>query len=301
MTTSIDSIFIRDVSMSLHTTFRIGGPARFFMQATSADEVVAAVAVARTSGCAWRVIGEGSNLLADDGAIDKAIIAFIDTSSPRLTDDDHIVVSGGAPLHTLVRFCEHCSCAGLAKLIGIPGTVGGAIAGHAGAYGVTVAEGLESVRVMDREGTIATVRAKELSFDYRTSRLTHSGEIVLEATYRLPKSDRANITREIDDTLADRRTKHPDYLRWPTAGSYFKNLPPLPGEPRRLAAGKVLDEVDAKKLRVGDAGVWHQHANIVVNYGHATARDVKLLTETMAQRVHERFGIVLEPEVQYLI
>ena len=99
---------------------------------------------------------------------------------------------------------------------------------------------------------------------------------------------------------ADRLAKHPDYTRYPTAGSYFKNLPPRPGETKRQAAGELLEQVGAKDLRQGDAALWHNHTNIVVNYGRATSKDVRDLTDEMANRVRQRFGVTLEPEVTYL-
>jgi UDP-N-acetylmuramate dehydrogenase len=300
MKPQIETVFKSNIPLARHTTLRVGGPVRFFCQAKRAWEVEKAVETAEAHGIKWRVIGEGSNILASDDPIDEAVIAFRDDKPPALDASGRVVVSGGSPLLELVFFCASRGLAGLEKLAGIPGTVGGAIAGNAGAYGNSISEGLESVRILCRDGSVATFTSESLGFNYRSSRLKASGEVVLEATFRLPSESRDELVKAIEESLFDRRAKHPNYKTTPTAGSFFKNLPPPPGEDRRMAAGKLLDEVGAKEIRKGDAGVWHQHANIVVNHGQASARDIKDLADEMSQRVQERFGVTLDPEVTFI-
>lgn len=295
-----DQLFKPNVSLADLTTFRIGGPARAFYTATTAKQCIAAVRAAIDAAVPWRVIGAGSNILATDDPIDRAIIAFIDRTHPARDDDGVVTVSGGTTLGDLVTFCAEQGLTGVENLAGIPGTVAGAVVGNAGAYGTCIADPLTAVRVLSREGEIRTVAKNDLKFEYRWSRLKKIGDVVLEVTFHLQRGDGGSIQAEIDRVMDDRRSKHPDYITHPTAGSFFKNLSPAPGETRRQAAGKFLEDVGAKELRVGDAGPWHDHANIVVNYGAATARDVKNLTRTMACRVFEHFGITLEPEVTFL-
>jgi len=300
MKPQIERVFKSNVPMAEHTTFRIGGPARLFCIANRGWQVERAIESAVQANIPWRVIGEGSNLLVSDAGIDSAVIAFRDDRPPMLDADEHVVVSGGTPLIELVFFTATHGFSGLEKLAGIPGSVGGAIAGNAGAYGTNITEGLQAVTLLCRDGSKITLSPDALDFDYRSSRLKLTGDVVLEARYRLQPGDRKALIRSIHETLIDRMEKHPDYRIFPTVGSFFKNLPPPPGESRRQAAGKLLDEVGAKALRIGDAGLWPKHANIVVNYGNASSDDVKTLTREMAKRVFEKFGITLEPEVTHL-
>lgn len=295
-----DQLFKRNVPLAQNTTFRIGGPASHFCISRTTNELMAAVEAASDAGLTWQVIGEGSNILASDEPIDKAIIAFLGDTSPTFDEAGNIVVSGGTSLSRLVKFCTDRELEGLEALVGIPGTVGGAIAGNAGAYGMTISSRLHRIKLMDRAGMIRFAESHELEFDYRTSCLKASGEVVLEATFRLTHGDGGAIRENIARYWTDRESKHPDYRNVPTAGSFFKNLPPPPGESKRRAAGEYLEQVGAKELRVGDAGLWHKHANIVVNHGHATAKDVLDLTSEMARRVYDRFDITLEREVSYL-
>jgi UDP-N-acetylmuramate dehydrogenase len=295
-----EQLFKPNVPLAHYTTFRIGGPALAFHTATTADECVDAVHAAADAGIPWYVIGTGSNILAGDDPLEMAVVAFTGGPPPRLADGGAVTVSGSTALNDLVSFCAARGLEGLENLAGIPGTVGGAIAGNAGAYGTCIADSLRSVRMLASDGSTKDVEGSDLEFDYRWSRIKRTGEVVLEARFVLSSGDSETLEGEIDRVIADRRGKHPDYTTHATAGSFFKNLPPPPGETRRKAAGALLEQVGAKDLRVGDAGTWHDHANIVVNYGKATSRDVQDLASEMARRVYDRFGIVLEPEVRYL-
>jgi len=287
--------------LAKHTTFRIGGPAHAVYFAQSADAVRIAAEHATRDGIPWRVIGEGSNILANDAPYEGAIIVFKNARLPTLTSKNgEINVSGGTSLNDLICFTIDHGLEGLENLAGIPGTVGGAIVGNAGAYGSNISTGLKTVRLMAQDGTTSTVNASELEFDYRHSRLKRTREVILDAQFKLAAGEKRALKTAADFALAQRKEKHPNYFQVPTAGSFFKNLPPPAGETRRLAAGKLLDQVDAREMQVGHAGVWHKHANIVVNLGRATARDVKDLTQEMADRVKEKFGVDLEPEVTFL-
>jgi UDP-N-acetylmuramate dehydrogenase len=286
--------------LAKYTTFRIGGPAHIVYLAQSADAVQTAAEHAAREGIPWRVIGEGSNILARDTAYEGAIIAFKNAGLPDLTTNGEITVSGGTHLSKLVYFSIGCGFQGLENLAGIPGTVAGAIAGNAGAYGSTISSGLTKVRLMAPDGTISIVPASELEFEYRNSRLKNTREVVLEAYFKLPAGNCRELKAAAQAARVARNEKHPNYYQTPTAGSFFKNLPPPPGKTQRLPAGKLLDEVNARNMRVGFAGLWHKHANIVVNLGRATSQDVKDLTSEMAKRVKEKFGVELEPEVTFL-
>ncbi|MFA5811180.1 MAG: UDP-N-acetylmuramate dehydrogenase [bacterium] len=290
--------FERGVQLSTYTTFRIGGPATAFTIARSSDEVTEAAWKAEGQGLPWHVIGHGSNLLVSDNGFDGAVIVFRDERPPRLNCDGSVTVSGGAALHSLVDFMAINGLSGLENLVGIPGTVGGAICGNAGAYGTAISERLVSVVLLDRMGGMRHAVPEELMFAYRSSTLRVNNEVVLEATFFAEHADPSEIRQAIEERLADRCHKHPDPSRVPTAGSYFKNPPSDNG--RRMPAGQLLEEAGCKDMRVGGAHLWHSHANIIVTDGNATAKDVRNLASEMANRVEERFGLRLMPEVIYL-
>lgn len=299
MNTYIDRLFKNNVELASHTTFRIGGPARWFYAAHTAEDVVNAVHAALECGVPYLVIGEGSNILVSDAGVEKAIIAFRSDTPPH-NEGETVAVSGGAPLDGLVEFCVERGLEGLENLSGIPGTIGGAIAGNAGAYGSCTADMLCSVDLMESCGTRMTAFAADLRFGYRHSSIRERHDVVLAARFRLRRADAVGLRARRMEVLRDRASKHPDYRTYPTAGSFFKNLPPPPGGTRRIAAGGLLEAVGAKDLRVGGAAAWPRHANIVVNWGDATACEVMALAEEMKRRVRERFAIELEREVMYL-
>ncbi|MFH1830564.1 MAG: UDP-N-acetylmuramate dehydrogenase [Pseudomonadota bacterium] len=286
------------VPLSAHTTFKIGGPATAVFEANSAASVIESTWKAKGMGLLWQVIGHGSNILASDQGYDGAIIVFKDEIPPHDDENGTITVSGGYTLKKLIDFMAEKGKGGLENLYGIPGTVGGAIAGNAGAYGSQIADSISSVLIMDRAGNVRKVKRDELEFAYRWSSIKEAGHVVLEATFRTDEKDPTELKRTIDERLADRKRKHPDPKGTNTAGSFFKN--PLGQDGKRISAGKLLEEAGCKELRVGGARLWHTHANIIVADENATAADVRKLANTMATRVSEKYGINLLPEVCYL-
>ena len=291
-------IFRRGVEMAGHTTFRIGGPAVAFYTASTRDEVARATWKAEGMGLPWYVIGHGSNILVSDSGFGGAVIAFKDTSPPRIEPDGSVTTSGGTPLRALVDFYADNGLSGVEDLAGIPGTVGGAIAGNAGAYGTSMGGLVRSALLLDRNGGMSRVGAGEIAFSYRQSSVKERGEVVLEATLLAARRDPATIRARIEERLADRRGKHPDPTVVATAGSYFRN--PVGTDGRRVAAGSLLEDAGCKGLSVGGAGLWQQHANIIVTDGRARSADVLALAENMVEMVNERCDVKLVPEVVYL-
>jgi len=292
------NFFARGEPLSSFTTFRIGGPAAALTKATTADEVVAAAERANAMGLPWRVIGRGSNILVADEGLDAAVIVFQSAEPPQISNDGHVVVSGGFPLAELVSLLALKGLAGLEDLAGIPGTVGGAIAGNAGAYGKAIGNLVGSVRLLGRDGRARELAGHELQFAYRHSVLKETTEAILDATLATSPGDATLLMGTVEMRLADRRAKHPDHLVVPTAGSYFKN--PMSPEGRPIAAGKLLEEAGCKGLRSGGAHQWHKHANIIVTDGNTKAADVLSLAAQMSERVYEHSKIQLSPEVSYL-
>ena len=290
-----------------HTTFRIGGPAEWFAAATTPDTLVAALRVAHALGIPVHLLGGGSNLLVSDDGLPGLTLV---NACARVEFDGAVAhVGAGADYLDLIQRCRDRGLAGLAYAAGIPGTVGGAIVGNAGCYGQDIGARVIECTFATPDGAVVETRpAAWFEFAYRDSRLKRERRVLLSCLLQLEHGDRAAIAREVEEKLEIRRQKHPQWRTEPTAGSYFKNLPPgfqVPGLPhspgtQRIPAGALLDACDCRGLRVGDAMVFARHANILVNAGHATARDVLALAEIMKSRVRDRFGVELEEEVMFL-
>ena len=293
--------------MRFHTTFRIGGAADFFYGARSPERLLAALCAGHESGLPVFLLGGGSNLLVADEGLRGLVVH--NACDAVVFDGCEARVGCGAGFQELIEQCRDRSLAGLEFAAGIPGSVGGAICGNAGCYGQDIGSFVVDCTHATLDGTVVETRpAAWYEFGYRDSRLKRDPRVLLSCRLRLEPGDRAAIQGEIDQKLEIRRAKHPQWRTEPTAGSYFKNLPPgwrMPGAKlspgtQRMAAGQLLDECGCRGLRAGDAMVFPRHANIIVNTGQATARDVLALAEEMKARVRERFGVTLEEEVLFL-
>lgn len=285
-----------DSPLSEYTTIRIGGPARFLCVTRSAEQVVRALLIAQKKQLRCQLLGLGSNVLFSDDGFDGLVIIY--RAEQVEVDGRTIWAEGGATYSRLVELAARHGLAGLSFAAGIPGTVGGALIGNAGAFGHAIGDRLKEAVLISSDGSgRRQVKADDLKLDYRTSALTSTGEVVESLTLELEEGDRTTIWEEIDAHLEHRRTRIPPPTL-PSAGSFFKNLPPdAPGE-YRVAAGKLLDECGCKGLRVGDAQVYENHANIIVNLGHATSKQVMTLAMEMQRRVRDSFDLQLVPEVK---
>ncbi len=298
---------LTDEPMRHHTTFRIGGPADWFVTARTTDVLVRALKLAHELELPVHLVGGGSNLLVSDAGLRGMVIR---NACDRVEFDGTVAfVEGGKDYLEFIGMCRDRSLAGLAYAAGIPGSVGGALYGNAGCYGQDLGSRVIEGTVATLDGaTVETVPASAFEFGYRDTKLKREPRVLLSCLVRLESGDREAIQREMDEKLEIRRVKHPQWRVEPTAGSYFKNLPPgfqVPGLPHspgthRIPAGALLDACDCRGLRVGDAMVFAKHANILVNAGHATARDMLALAEELKARVRSRFGVELEEEVMFL-
>jgi UDP-N-acetylmuramate dehydrogenase len=293
--------------LRLHTSFRIGGPADFYFTARTSDALVQALRAAHEIGLPVFLLGGGSNLLVSDRGFRGLVVR--NACEAIEFDGTAVHVGCGADFLELIYQCRDQGLAGLEFAAGIPGSVGGAIAGNAGCYGLDIgALVIECTHVTLEGARVETCPASWYQFAYRDSRLKREPRALLSCLLQLTKGDRGEIQKVIDEKLEIRRVKHPQWRIEPTAGSYFKNLPPdwqMPGArhspgTHRVPAGQLLDECDCRGLRVGDAMVFPKHANIIVNAGQATAREVLELAAIMKARVRERFGVTLEEEVMFL-
>ena len=280
------------------TTFRLGGACREVITTDDRAKTAEAIRAWNAAGIPWRVMGGGSNLLVADAGIPEAVLR-IHTGVPSCRREDGLIcISAGTALDELSRFAAQEGLAGFGFAAGIPGTVGGGLSGNAGAFGAQLGDGLEKVEVLTRAGEAKVIPRGELEFGYRCSSLQQTGEIIVRAWFRTASGDSADLRAQRAEILAVRREKHPDWRALPTAGSFFKNLPPAVAGGHRRAAGKFLEEAGVKSMREGGAYVFPKHANIVIAGPGAKAKDVAILTARMAATVREKFGFELEPEVR---
>jgi len=292
---AIGSTLSENVPLSALSSFGIGGPADLFFEARTEGELGSAVALAAAERYPFYVIGGGNNLLFDDAGYRGLIIR--NRLEGLAKGDGKLTVLSGTGLPCVLREALEASFSGLEFLAGIPGTLGGAVYGNAGAYGWSVGDVLETATVLGPGGERKTLSREELGFGYRDSALKRGGGIVLSATLLCPPGDSRESEKKIREILEKRRTKHPP-LGTACAGSYFKNSCSATGA--RIAAGRLLELSGARGLAVGDAAVYEGHCNFIVNRGNARSSEVLALAEDLKEKVSRMFGVRLEEEVIYL-
>ena len=291
--------------LARYTRFEIGGPARMLANVSSVEALAEALRLAKTSGTPHAIIGGGTNLIVDDAGFPGVVLRYV--SSAIEIDGARVRVEAGASLQDLVDKTVDAGLKGLETMTGIPGWVGGAIYGNAGAYGRSIQESIESVRVFDGSKT-CELSSDKLSYSYRSSIFKSFKDwVVLDATLQLEKADAAELRATADGILKIRNEKYPPTMK--CAGSIFKNLlladlPPGLAIPEKVVReGKVpsayfLEGAGAKGLSIGGLRVADYHANLIYNEGGGTARDLWHLIETLKVGVWEKFGVRLEEEVQ---
>ena len=287
----------RRVSLSRHSSFQVGGPADYFFSARSMKELVSCLEFVRERSLPYYIIGSGTNMLFDDSGFRGLILKNEVQGISCLESEGRIVALAGTPLSDLVAFALENGLEGIEFAVGIPGTIGGAVYGNAGAWGLSVGQVLEEAVVLDETGKEFRAGKSFFEFGYRDSILKRRHLPLLKAVFRLRKGDRGRIRARMDEHLAKRRSPCPS-PSMAYAGSYFKN-PVLP-DGTRIAAGQLLEKVGAKELRKGGAAVYAGPANFSLYCGGATAEDLRALARTMKARVKREFGIELEEEVIYL-
>jgi UDP-N-acetylmuramate dehydrogenase len=299
----------RNEPLSRHTRFGIGGPAAIFAETDSEETFAQALGTARQSGVPVAIAGGGSNLVVADSGVDGMVLRYrasrIDAAGTRVR------AGSGADLQGLVDFTVDSGLEGMETMTGIPGWVGGAIYGNAGAYGHSISESVLSVRIFDGTG-MRSIEKAECEFAYRDSVFKRRKDwIVLSAEFEFRDGDAAGLRRTADEIRRIRDAKYPPSLR--CAGSIFKNclLAEIPaGAAAQVPAnvvreGKIpsawfLEQVGAKGIRRGDIQVATYHANLIYNDGEGKASDLRALIADLKARVEARFGLELEEEVQFL-
>lgn len=283
------------------TTFRLGGPCRGLVSCDHPDRLPDIWKHFTASGERAVVIGEGSNLLVSDRGVDAWVIRFV-SETPRIERaGDVLTVSGCTRLEDLAAWSAREGIADFVTCAGIPGTVGAAVAGNAGAYGEQITDTLRDVTVMDAAGRVRVRARPDIRLAYRHSDLPEKGQIALTCRFNVRCAPTEDLMRRRDAIMRERRNKHPDWRVTPCAGSFFKNVEPTSKAERRRAAGWFLEQVGAKNMCVGGAAVFPKHANIIVKRdASCRADDVRRLSDMMAAAVKEQFGIALEREVRMM-
>lgn len=297
--------------MSQATTLQIGGPAKDFQVAKTESELIKII-MANQDLPAGRqdflVIGGGSNLLVSDKGVNKLIIKNEIVSTEQ--NGNKVIVSAGNILQDLVDYTIQYDLSGLQKLTGIPGTVGGAVYGNAGAYGQTISDHLIEVKAFDGEKIIILTK-EQCQFGYRDSGFKKNRQTILEITFLLEEGKSQILASEASDILSKRLIKYPKGIKCP--GSFFKNLvaddlpkeilqkiPPDKITYGKISAGYLLETVGAQGKVLDGIEIASYHANLFVNKGNGTAKAFYDLAKKYAEKVKEKFGITLEPEVQLI-
>ena len=299
----------RDAPLSAYTRFAIGGPADIYAETESVESFIQALAVARASGRDYMVMGGGTNLIVSDLGFRGIMLRFV--ARRILAAGDRVQCDAGAVLQDLVDFSIERGLQGLETLAGIPGSVGAAVYGNAGAYGHSISERVRQVRFFDGERVRVCDNAG-CEFHYRESVFKrHKDWIVFSTELRLTPADAGALRQTADDIIKVRNEKFPVTMK--CAGSIFKNfllaeLPPAVAAavPKKVVReGKVpaayfLEQVGAKGMSRGDIHVAGYHANLIYNAGGGTAADLCALIEELKARVRGQFAVELEEEVQYV-
>ena len=285
-----DSILI-DEPMSRHTTFRVGGPADFFVTPKAKEEVRDVIRICKEAGMPYYIIGNGSNLLVSDAGYRGVIVQIYKEMNEVKVEGDLVKAQAGALLSGIAAKALGAELSGFEFASGIPGTIGGACVMNAGAYGGEMKDVLESVTVLTGEGKIIELGRNELELGYRTSVIAKKGYIVLGAVLKLERGDGEKIKTYMDELKEKRVTKQP--LEYPSAGSTFKR-------PEGYFAGKLIEDAGLRGFQVGGAQVSEKHCCFVINRDHATAADIMELMRQVQIRVKENSGVDLEPEVKRL-
>ena len=287
-------------SLAGYTTYHIGGPAAALVFPASVDDVVAVLTLAAEMGMPWIALGLGSNVLVSDRGFDGVVIRLgrgLDQVKVGVGGEEWVWrVGAGFATPQLARRTARAGLSGVNRLVGVPGTVGGGVFMNAGAHGQEYAKVVQSVDLVDGDGTVRTVSASDVPWRYRASGL--DGMVVTAATVTLAPADPATLREHVRKDLAWRKTATPFAER--CCGSVFRNPPAVvPGE-EPWSAGRLIDSLGLKGLRVGGAVVSELHANYIVNTGGATASDVLKVIEQVRGRVRRECGVELELEVRVI-
>lgn len=298
----------QNISLSSLSTFGIGGKVKYFIEVKKIGDLIDAVNWAKNNNIKHKICGDSSNIVFSDKNLDILLIKIGNKEINRVNEDT-IEVSAGTKLIELVNFANKNGLEGLENLAGIPGTVGGAIVGNAGAYGRSISEVVHKVKVFDGEKA-NWITKKECEFAYRESKFKKTNLILIKSQLKLLKGNKEKLHKKSEEIVKIRNKKYKPGLKCP--GSFFKNvlvenvtkntLKLIPKDKiieGKIPAGYLLEQVGAKGVKQGDIIIADFHGNLFINGGNGTAKDVKELASTLKEKVKEKYGIKLEEEVRY--
>ncbi len=301
----------KDVLLSNHTTYRIGGAAKYFLAVENKEELIEAVTWAKDNSVFFFILGGGSNILFADQGYDGLIIKMENETIVFGSDEDLTVNCGaGASLAEVLFEATSRGWGGLEWALGIPGTLGGAVCGNAGRLGQDLAQAVVSVRILDANLAEKEILASDCQFSYRDSRFKHNQEIILGATLKFIKQDK----NKVEELLREAQKVIDKMPNFPSAGSVFKNYlvtendeliknhPEVQEKIRggKLATGFLIQQCGLTGRRIGGAQIWSSHGNFILNVDKAKASDVLQLIELCKKSVMEKFSVKLEEEIRCL-
>ena len=280
---------LQNEPMREHTTFRIGGPADYFVMPETTEELAEVLKLCKEEKMPYFILGNGSNLLVGDQGFRGVVIQLYKNFDGLQIEGTKVTAKAGAMLIRVAKESGKAGLTGLEFASGIPGTIGGAMVMNAGAYGGEMKDVVTAVTVLTKDGKIKTLTGEDMKFRYRGSVVEDEGYIVLEAVMELKEGNLEEIQARIDELSVQRKTKQP--IEYPSAGSTFKR-------PEGYFAGKLIQDANLRGYQVGGAQVSEKHCGFVINAGGATAADVMQLMQDVSDKVNAQFGVTLEPEVK---
>ena len=281
--------------MKEHTTFRVGGPAEYYVSVTKKEQLQKGLLCCREYQVPYVVLGNGSNVLVSDAGISGVVFQMSAQFSALSYEEEgeqvYVTAEAGALLGRIGQAVYQEGLTGFEWAAGIPGTIGGAVYMNAGAYGGEMKDIVTSVTILDKDLTYKTLSVEELALGYRQSALMKEEAYVVSVTFALQKGDKDAIKARMEELMRKRLEKQP--LNYPSAGSTFKR-------PEGYFAGKLIEDAGLRGFRVGGAQVSEKHCGFVINEKNATAKDIYDLTNEVRAIVEEKFGVTLEREIRLL-
>ena len=285
------SIILENELLKNHTTFGVGGPAKILVLPKATNDLIKIINFSNKNNINLSFIGSGSNVLASDNGFDGIVITLKKMFNKIQFKNNNVYTEAGAMLGTMVKTAINKGYEGFESLVGVPGTVGGALIMNAGAHGTEISELLISARTINCNGKIKFYNKKDISFSYRNSTFPEN-EILLDANFILNKGVKRDIIKKKKEVSFKRKTTQP--LKYRSAGSIFKN------PSSNLAAGYLIDKSGLKGLRIGDAEISKKHANFIINHGSAKSHEIYKLIKIIKNKVNQKFNIRLKLEIKLI-
>jgi len=305
---------IKNFNLGKLTTFKVGGKARFFVEAENLEQLKEAIDFAKKNKLIVKILGGGTNSLTSDKRFDGLIIKY--TARSIFLGDDYVTAEAGASMGALAQFAFFRGIKNFANFTGLPGTVGGAIYGNAGSFGKNTGDVILSIEAIDKEGKLKKINKKEAGFDYRFSNFKKNGLIILSARFSVEYGDKKEISKIMQECMQKRIQTQP--LSESSAGCVFRNtkIEEIPKEnlkklfqifpelknsstkSKQIPSSFLIDKAGFKGMKIGGAEVSQKHANFIITHHGAKAKDVDLLIQRIKKEVEKKFGVILREEVQ---